>query len=266
MTRAFALFMGLLLVNAVFAHDLYLMPVRFVVQAGAVITVGLHNGDSFPESEISPALERERDMKLISAAGAWEVENLRVSGKIVQGEVRIPHAGSYIITAKTIPHAFQLGAKEFNAYLKEEGLAKVQEWRREHGAMQTAGRERYSKYAKALLTTGGSNEFHSRQAGLAMEIVPEISPYDLKVGADLPVQVLLRGLPAVDLQVEVSLASGALPTRTTVLGRTDKQGRIVIPHVSTGKWRIHAVSLERCKDASAADWESSWASLTFELP
>jgi uncharacterized GH25 family protein len=117
-----------------------------------------------------------------------------------------------------------------------------------------------------LLTTEGSNEFHSRPTGLAMEIVPEISPYDLKVGADLPVQVLLRGLPAVDVQVETSLASGGSPTKTTVLGRTDKAGRIVIPHVSTGKWRIHAVSMEQCKDTSVADWESSWASLTFELP
>jgi hypothetical protein len=55
------------------------MPVRFIVIEGAVLTVGLSNGDSFPESEISPVLERVRDMRLIGAIGAWDVEMTRLA-------------------------------------------------------------------------------------------------------------------------------------------------------------------------------------------
>jgi uncharacterized GH25 family protein len=205
-------------------------------------------------------------MKLLSATGAWDVQNLRVAGKTIQGETRIPQSGSFILTAHTIPHAFQLPAKDFNAYLKEEGLDQVIAWREQHKATQTPGRERYSKYAKALLTTGGKNEFHTRPAGLTIEIVPEISPYDLRPGADLPIQILLRGNPAPNLQVETSVATASAPTKIAIAGRTDPQGRLIIPRLTSGKWRIHTVSMERCKDPSVADWESSWASLTFELP
>lgn len=264
--RSCVLVAAFLLGSATFAHDLYLLPAHFLLQEGTLLTIGLHNGDSFPGSEVSPVLERVRDMKLISAAGTWDVENLRVVGKTVLSEIRIPQAGSFILTARTIPHAFQLPAKKFNAYLKEEGLDHIVAWRQQHGEMQSRGMERYSKYAKSLLTTGGKNEFHTRPSGLTFEIVPEISPYDLKPGADLPIRILLSGKPALDLQVETSWVDGATPTRTAIVGHTDKQGRIVIPHLASGKWRIHTVSMERCQDADTADWESRWASLTFELP
>jgi hypothetical protein len=41
-------------------------------------------------------------------------------------------------------------------------------------------------------------------------------------------------------------------------------GRILIP-VKGGKWRLHAIQMERASD-SEADWESFWATLTFEIP
>jgi uncharacterized GH25 family protein len=266
MRKTCALLAALLFVSSTFAHDMYLLPARFVLEEGMLLSVGLHNGDSFPDSEVSPVLERVRDMKLLSATGAWNILNLHLVEKTVQGEVRVPRAGSYVLTARTILHAFQLPAKDFNAYLKEEGLEHVIAWRQQHGETQTAGRERYAKHAKALLTTGGKNEFHSRATGLAIEMVPEISPYDLKPGADLPIRILLRGNPASDLQVETSWASAGTPTKIAIVGHTDQQGRLTIPHLAPGKWRTHTVSMERCKDSAEADWESSWASLTFELP
>jgi hypothetical protein len=131
-------------------------------------------------------------MKLLSEAGTLDAENMQVSGKMVQGQFRIPGKSSYVVIARTTPHAFQLSAKDFSAYLKEEGLEETLRWREEHGEAQLPGRERYAKYAKSLLTSGGDNEFHTRPTNLAMEIVPETSPYDLKPGATLPVKVLLR--------------------------------------------------------------------------
>ena len=41
-------------VRRFFAHDLYLMPDTFTVAKGQVFVVSLHNGDSFPESEVRP--------------------------------------------------------------------------------------------------------------------------------------------------------------------------------------------------------------------
>lgn len=54
-----------LLALPVLGHDLYLMPEQFAAHKGGHLVVALHNGDAFPESEISPVPERVREMKLI---------------------------------------------------------------------------------------------------------------------------------------------------------------------------------------------------------
>jgi uncharacterized GH25 family protein len=249
---------------SLFAHDLYLMPVKFEIREGDILQVVLNNGDSFPESEMSPVLDRVRDVKLISATGATPVEKLRVNGKRVQGEVVIPKGESFMLVAQTVPNAFVLPPKEFNGYLKEEGLRSVIEWRKNHAATQKPGRERYSKFAKSLLSAGGSHKLHTLPSGLDIEIVPEKSPYDVKAGESLPVRVLFRSQPLADAQIETSWAGANGANRTSVVGRTDAQGRIEILLSAAGKWRIHTVWMEECPDKQVADWQSFWASLTFE--
>jgi uncharacterized GH25 family protein len=247
------------------AHDLYLMPERFAVEKGSQLTVAVHNGDAFPESEASPALERVRDFTVVSAAGSTEVQNVRVADKAAQGEVQVEGKGGLILTVRTVPNLLTLPAEEFDDYLKEEGLDAVIEWRAQHGESKAPSRERYSKYAKSLISSGGENKFHSHPVGMAIEIVPERSPVGLKAGDSLPVRVLFRGQPASGLQIESTWAGAAGPAKKAIVGRTDKDGRIVVPLASTGKWRIHTIRMERCTEPSVADWESYWASLTFEL-
>ena len=256
---------ALALASVAVAHDMYLMPASFLVKPGMTITVRLQNGDSFPESEASPVLARVRDMKLISADGATDAVNMHTGDKAVEGDFRVPGSGS-VVVARTIPFAFRLGAKEFNAYLQEEGLEATQQWRAERYESEAPGRERYGKYAKTLLTTGTGNEVHTRPANLVFEIVPAKSPYELKAGESLRIKLLLRGRPAGNIQAEASHARPGEKTKTTIIGRTDNNGEISVPALGSGLWRIHAVTMERCPDTAVADWESSWASLTFELP
>jgi hypothetical protein len=47
-----------------------------------------------------------------------------------------------------------LKPNEFTAYLKEEGLKDVIDWRAKNGKSGEASRESYSKYAKSLLVSG----------------------------------------------------------------------------------------------------------------
>ena len=137
-------------------------------------------------------------------------------------------------------------------------------FRKEHHESLLPSRERYSKYAKALLSSSGDNAYHSRPVGMTIEIIPERSPYLLKQGDSLTFRVLFRGQPARGLQVESTWA-GSGGSKKTIAGRTDPEGRIVIPLQSAGKWRIHTILMERSSDTSVVDWESYWASLTFEV-
>jgi uncharacterized GH25 family protein len=243
------------------------MPDTFTLAKGQVFVVSLHNGDSFPESEVAPVLDRVKDMRVVSAKGWVEVEHLETAGKVVQGKVTLPWSSSSIITARTSPHAFELQAAEFEAYLKEEGLFQVIQWRHDHRQETPLGRERY-RICKSLITRSESRVKvrDNWLVGLELEIVPEKSPENLKPGGAVSLQVLFRGEPAKDLQVEAAWAGiGAGSGKTTVLGRTDKSGRLVASLPSPGKWRFHTVRMERCEEPSVADWESYWSSLTFEI-
>jgi hypothetical protein len=248
-----------------FAHDLYLLPDHFFVDMGMLLRVALHDGDSFPESEVSPVLSRVRDMRVLSLTTKRDVTGLHVAGNSVEGKVRISSGDGVIATARTIPHAFELPAEDFEKYLKEEGLLDVIAWRKAHGQSNVPGRERYSKYAKALLANGRQNQFHTHPVGFILEFVPEKSPYDLDKAANMPLRLLYRGAPAGNIQVESSWATPDGEANSRIVGRTDAEGRIFVPLGKSGKWRIHAVKMDRCNDTKAADWESSWASLTFQV-
>ena len=246
------------------AHDLYFLPASFRVKAGDSIRVAFHNGDAFPESEAAAPIARLRDTNLLSASGAAPLNNLRASGKEVLADVTAPGSGDLLLTARTVPNFISMEPDKFEEYLKEEGLAHVLRWRAEHGESKQKSRERYSKYVKSLLLAGAPSGYFDHKVGLTLEIVPEANPSLVKPGASLPIRVLFRGQPAAGLQVETAFAAATGKTQVAVVGRTNADGRIVLPVAQSGRWRIHTLLMERCADPKAADWESFWASFTFE--
>ena len=254
----------LLAAGSLSAHDLYPMPERFHVLTGETVTIALHDGDAFPDSEVSAPLERVRDAFLRAASGSAAVSHLRVDGKRALGDVSVPGKGDLLLTLRTIPNFIELKPEEFLSYLKEEGLTHVIDWRTKYNETSKPGRERYSKYAKSILTAGAPGEEYRKPAGLVLEIVTLRNPALIRQGETLPVQVLFRGAPAASLQLEAAWA-GPNGTKVQVAGQTDSQGRLNVPIASNGKWRLHTLRMERCAEPAVADWESYWSSLTFEI-
>jgi len=258
----------LLAIVSVFGHDLYVLPDRFVVAKGEKVTIALHNGDSFPESEASASVERLRDGTLYSASGSSAVEQLRVDGNRTLGSVSIPGTGNLVFGIRTIPNFIELEPDKFTPYLQEEGLTSVIEWRAKNGESGKPGRERYSKYSKSLLLAGTPDGYFNHAIGFPIEIVLEKDPHLLKKGDTLPVRVIYRGSAAADLQLEAAWA-GPDGNKVQVIGRTGADGRISVPLTARGKWRLHSIKMERLSGAEKgdppADWESFWASFTFEI-
>ena len=248
-----------------FAHDLYLMPESFVAVAGTHLRVVFQNGDEFPAGVSAVKPERLRNTKLVSRGGSAMFEKITAEAKRTTALVRVPAVGLAILTAETLPSLIELDAKKFGSYLEHENLTNALTWREAHGESGKPGRERYSKYVKSLIQVGKSDTYYRERTGLAIEIIPEADPYSLKPGAILPVQVIFRGAPAADVAVEsVWLENGK--ARMEVVGRTDANGRVRITVKAAGPHRLHAIVMERCAAPEAADWESFWASLTFEIP
>ncbi len=256
----------LLLFGAVAAHghDMYIMPGTFFPSKGDTITAGFHVGDSFPESEVGGRLDRLRNPRLTWKTGAASFRNLRTDGNRDLADVEVAGSGNLIAAVNTVPTLIELDPAKFTEYLKSEGLSEVIAWRAQHGESAKPGKERYSKYAKAILLSGAANGFANHAVGYMIEIIPEADPYSLKPGEFLPIRVLFRGKPAADLQIESAWAAQT-GRKTTVVGRTGSDGRLRVPLPATGLWRIRTIKMERCAEPAVADWESSWASLTFEL-
>ena len=61
------------------------------------------------------------------------------------------------------------------------------------------------------------------------------------------------------------LLSKAGTAKFEIVGRTDAKGRVRVPIKAIGAQKLHALVMERCVEPKVADWESFWASLTFEI-
>jgi len=245
-------------------HDLYLKPSAFRLKPGAKSTVAFHNGDNFPSSEAAPTLSRLREVNLVTASGKRVLVNLRQQDKFALADFIVPDEPAFLLTAHTIPNFIEMEPAKFRDYLKHEHLDAIVDWRAEHGEAAKSGREMYSKYVKSILHTGQPDPSVTRPVGFTVEFVPLVDPGSLKAGANLPVRVLFRGQPLAGTQVEAqSYFDGKVKERQ--LGQTNGVGEIQIPLDTPGFWKLHTIRMERRADTSQAEWESFWASLTFEV-
>ena len=83
----------------------------------------------------------------------------------------------------------------------------------------------------------------------------------MKAGESLPVRLLHRGKPLAGALV-VAMSKASPEDRIAI--RSDAGGRAELRLDRPGLWMVKAVHMIPAPAGSAADWESLWASLTFE--
>jgi len=89
--------------------------------------------------------------------------------------------------------------------------------------------------------------------------MPRKNPYALRAGSELPVALLFRGKPLAGVLVV------AINPNETVQARTDAKGLVKLRLGRSGFWLIKAVHMDAAPPDAGVDWESWWASVTFEL-
>ena len=269
LTLAALLSLSLCAPGMAIAHQYWLAPSSYAVAAGRPVDLGAIAGTGFrgERKPWSPPLA----VRFV-ARTAREVDLTRAAspGNLVWARFAPSDAGGAMIAFQSTFTPIQLPPALFNAYLEEEGLTGPLTAR--HGAAsQTPGRERYRRCAKTWLT--GADAGRATQAiGLPLEIVPLGIP-----GSDpvLRARVLWNGKPIAGALVKgwrAPITSSGEPqdgeTRDSVAvawrGVTDGQGAISIPAREAGEWLVSSVHMEPSADPHEADWESTWASLTFE--
>jgi hypothetical protein len=259
MPRFVALFAVLVAIRAS-AHDFWIEPSTFHPAAGDRVSASLRvgqklAGDSLPN--IPPLIDR-----FIVKGSSAERPVVGRAGADPAGIAFIAEGGPHWIGYQSNPYPVALEGPKFEDYLRDEGLERIIDLRKKAGQSAAPGRERFYRCAKALLDTPGAAAFNV-PLGFTLELVPRKNPYAMKRAGDLPLALTFRGKPIAN--VLVVAMSKADPDKA-VRARTDAKGRVTLPLAHAGFWLIKAVHMEAAPADAGVDWESWWASITFELP
>src|SRR4030095_6727648 len=174
--------------------------------------------------------------------------------------------GTYVLGTSTNPNIIALNDDQINEYLVSEGIPDVLAARKQSGELARPARERYAKHVKALMQVGDrASEHFNSVLGYPAESVPGEKPYPLKPGATLSVKLLVQGQPAANQYV---LFGGRTPTGYRISQRStrsDANGIAQIRLSGAGTWYVKFIHMERLQGDSAADYQSTWATLTFAI-
>ena len=249
------------------AHDMFAKPDRFFVAENATVLVRVLNG-TFSKSENSIARPRVQDVSVVSPSGRARLDTSAwsVKGDTSTFLVRTGAAGTYVLGASTRPNVIPLEAKDFNLYLKDDGIPDVLAARTRDGELNKPARERYHKHIKALIQVGQTRSEHYAMAlGYPAEIIPVENPYTLSRGKTLSVRTLVDGAPAANQYV---LYGGRTPSGGRIEQRSVRSGSAgvaQIPLRASGTWYIKFIHMAPVR-GDTVDYESKWATLTFRVP
>ncbi len=244
------------------AHEFWVEPSTFIPEADDPIGIRLCVGDGF-EGWSLPR-DARRIEHFVAAGPGGEQPIVGLDGADPAGVVRLTAPGGYVIAYRSNP-AFQvLPADRFEEHLRDKGLERIVALRRERGASDRKAREAYSRHAKALIRVGGAlTAAVDRAVGLRLELIAEPDLFLVRAGDQRSFRLLYRGRPLAGALVAASRPETA---DDDLKARTDADGRASFRMREPGMWRVAAVHMIEARGNVAADWESLWASLTFELP
>lgn len=234
-------------------HDLWIEPSSFRPAVGDRVAVALRIGQDLagePVPRIPPLIERFTlgDSEVVGRSGA-DPAGLAVVAK----------PGLQWITYQSKAYPVTLDARKFEDYLKEEGLERVIAARKKNGQSAAPGRERFYRSAKSLLEVAGTGAKPDTPVGQTLELIPLRMP---RSGETLPLSLSFRGKPIAGVLV-IAMRKGA--SQRAVRARTDAKGRVTLHLADPGFWLIKAVHMEAAPPNAGVDWESWWASMTFDL-
>jgi uncharacterized protein DUF4198 len=255
----------LLFASLALAHDLFLKLDTYFLEPHTRVRIPVLNG-TFTKSESVVASERLADLTVVSPKGRARLRPSEVwsSGpdNTSRLSVELGDAGTYLVGASTRPRELELTAEQFNNYLKEDGLPDVLEERRLENELGRGARERYSKHVKAVFQVGEARtDGFALVLGYPAEIVPLENPYTLGTGATLRVRCLVDKRPVANQTVLWGGPGGGGGTERST--RTDSLGVAQVTLDAPGKWYVKFIHMARANRAGL-DYESKWATLTFE--
>lgn len=243
------------------AHDFWIEPSTFRPAVGQMVSASLRVGQEF-EGDPIPRSAQFIDSFTVRE-GTKEKDVVGFENRDPAGYVRVEQPGLAVIGYRSKANPLQLDAAKFEEFLKHEGLERISAIRAQRHETAKPDRERFYRFAKSVLNAGmngganGGARF-DQPFGYRFEIVPETNPC---ASTPLRVRLLFEGKPLAGALVTAMHRDDA---SARIRIRSDKSGRVTLNLPKNGVWMIKSVQMVPAPAGTDADWESMWASLTFE--
>ena len=253
------------------AHQYWLAPSRYLGAAGKTVEIGAIAGTGF-RGERKPFNPSRCVRLVVRSRRLLDLAPLGRQGEFVWGSFAPSDSGGALFAFESDYAPITLPVAEFDAYLKLEGLDGPLAVRHQQ-ARRDSVRERYRRCPKSWIA-GSDAARATAPIGLPLEVVPLTVP---GAAPDLGVRVLWEGKPLAGallrawrapIKADGSPSDGESRDSVGVAWelRTDAKGEAVARVAAAGEWLLSVVHMAPSPDPKAADWQSTWASLTFVRP
>lgn len=243
------------------AHDFWIEPQTFHPAVGGTAPLRLLVGQQFKGEAALYVPDQFERYIYVGPNGEHKVEG--TIGDDPAGAVPTPQAGLYRIGyySKKFEVTFN-SVDDFEKYLNLEGLERNLALAKKRASLRSGILEIYTRCAKSFVNAGNSSApFADKPLGFPLELLAEKNPYSGE--HTLPLRLVYKGKP---LEGALVVAFNKQSPLDKIKVHTDKDGRATIQLDKPGVWLITSVHQIPTSLLSKADWESFWASLTFELP
>lgn len=241
------------------AHDFWIEPGSFRPAVGAKVPLRLFVGMDFagePTVYLPDTFER---YAVTGPDGEKKIAG--TLGDDPAGRFTVTRPGLYLVVYRSTLFTVSFDTLvEFERYLEKEGLERIKTLRAYGPPKGKVIRENYSRSAKSLVLAGKPGAAADRALGLRLELIAEKNPYAAR---RVPFRLLYEGKPLAGALVVAFNKAEPLKKQRA---RTGQDGRLQFDFDRPGTWLVTSVHMFPAPPGTDADWESVWASLTFERP
>lgn len=241
-------------------HDFWIEPSTYRPEVASSVRLALRVGEDFTGRAVLRSQDRIGRFVVFGPRGERTVAG--IEARDPAGFARIDIPGTYVVGYRSLRSTITLEGTRFEKYLAAEGLDAVLEERRRRGESKADGREVFSRCAKTVLRTAGFDAPNkAAPMGCPFELVLETHRAEPTGDGTISVRALYLGQPLERVQVG-ALTRG--PKGRHLTARSDIHGRVQFSIGAAGPWLVKAVHMVEAPEEIDADWESYWASVTFE--
>lgn len=249
------------------SHELFLKSDSYFVDKYSQSELYLFNG-TFDQSENVITRDRIINPQIIGPDYNFKPtsDDFYNKGEATYLKFKTGSAGTYVAGISTKPRAIELSGEDFMDYLEHEGLTEIISDRKKKGITGTSAYEKYSKHVKAILQVDENRtDNFAIELNYPIEFIPLKNPYKLSIGDEMSFKLLYLGKPLGNQTVHISsrINADVKDGKETALS-TNEKGEVSFTIDNEGHWYIATIHMLESNEEDF-DYESNWATLTFEV-